>query len=92
MAIFTSIDTKEILTNDRVLCDSIRKVCLDVCFQMCHDDNDDNTVELLLTDRRFENDFEQTVLFTVMHHVWPDYRFKIENQHLIRIKQGDKLK
>ena len=86
MAIFTSIDTKEILTNDRVLCDSIRTICKDVCFQINHDDNDDNTVELRLTDKRFENDFEQTVLFTVMHHVWPEYRFKIENQYLIRIK------
>ena len=87
MAIFTSIDTKEILTNDRVLCDSIRKICKDVCFQLYNGYNDDKTVELLLTDRRFENDFEQTVLFTVMHHVWPDYRFKIENKHLIRIKE-----
>ena len=50
-------------------------------------DNDDKTVELRLTDKRFENDFEQTVLFTVMHHIWSEYRFKIENKHLIRIKE-----
>jgi len=54
---------------------------------MNEDDNDDKTVELHLTDKRFENDFEQTVLFIVMHHIWPDYRFKIENKHLIRIKE-----
>lgn len=86
MEIFTSIDPKEIFANDRKLCESCRKVCLDVCYQMNEDGNDDNTVELLLTDKRFENDFEQTVLFTVMHHIWPDYRFKIAKHHLIRIK------
>lgn len=86
MAIFTPIDTKDIFANDRVLCESCRQVCLAACHQMHADCNDDRTVDLLLTDSRFENDFEQTVLFTVMHHVWPDYRFKIENQHLIRIK------
>lgn len=85
MAIFTSIDTKEILTNDRKLGDSCRQVCLNVCFQLFN--NDDKTVDFLLTDHRFENDFEQNVLFTIMHNIWPDYRFKIENQHLIRIKQ-----
>ena len=87
MAIFTSIDLKEIFANDRKLCESCRKVCLDVCLRMNDADNDDKTVELLLTDRRFENDFEQTVLFTVMHNIWPDYRFKIEKHHLIRIKE-----
>lgn len=87
MAIFTSIDTKEIFAYDHVLCGSCRQVCLDVCNQMYEYDNDNKTVELLLTDKRFENDFEQTVLFTVLHHIWPDYRFKIENQHLIRIKE-----
>ena len=90
MAIFTSIDTKEIFANDRKLCESCRQVCLDVCYRMNEVDiyNNDKTVELLLTDKRFENDFEQTVLFTVMHHIWPDYRFKIENKHLIRIKEN----
>lgn len=86
MAIFTSIDTKEILANDRKLCDSCRQACLNVCFQMF--DNDDKTVDYLLTDHRFENDFEQNVLFTIMHNIWPDYRFKIENQHLIRIEEN----
>lgn len=87
MAIFTSIDPKEIFANDRKLCESCRQVCLDVCYQMNEDDNDDMTVELHLTDKRFENDFEQTVLFTVMHQIWPYYKFKIENKHLIRIKE-----
>ena len=87
MAIFTSIDPKEIFANDRKLCESCKQVCLNVCYQMNEDDNDDMTVELHLTDKRFENDFEQTVLFTVMHHIWPGYRFKIENKHLIRIKE-----
>ena len=86
MAIFTSFDTKEILANNRMLCESCRKVCLDVCFQMF--DNDDKTVDLFLSDHRFENDFEQNVLFTIMHNIWPDYRFKIENQHLIKIKEN----
>ena len=87
MAIFTSIDPKEIFANDRKLCESCRKVCLDTCYQMNADGNDDMSVELRLTDERFENDFEQTVLFTVMHHIWPDYRFKIEKHYLIRIKE-----
>lgn len=87
MAIFTSIDTKEIFANDRKLCESCRQVCLAVCLIMNDADNDDKTVELRLTDKRFENDFEQTVLFTVMHHIWSEYRFKIENKHLIRIKE-----
>ena len=87
MAIFTSIDTKEIFANDQELCDKCRVTAKKVCFQLHHQDNDDGTVCLLLNDGEFENDFEQTVLFTFMHHVWPDYRFKIENKHLIRIKE-----
>ena len=86
MAIFTNIDTKEIFAHNRMLCEKCRLVCLDVCYQLHHDDNEDKEVNLGLPDHEFENDYEQTVLFTVMHHVWPDYRFKIENQHLIRIK------
>ena len=49
MAIFTSIDPKEIFANDRKLCESCKQVCLDVCYQMNEDDNDDMTVELHLT-------------------------------------------
>ena len=52
MAIFTSIDTKEIFAYDHVLCGSCRQVCLDVCNQMYEYDNDNKTVELLLTDKR----------------------------------------
>lgn len=55
MAIFTSIDTKEIFANDRKLCESCRQVCLDVCYRMNEVDiyNDDKTVDLVLTDKRF---------------------------------------
>ena len=87
MAIFTSIDTKEIFVNNPMLCERCRRICLDVCDQLYNFENiNKKKVDLDLPDHEFENDFEQTVLFTVMHHIWPDYRFKIENQHLIRIK------